>query len=193
MNLGFDRSKRQGQLLGNLLVGILLQKAHPNQSSIAGRESLQTVFDLRPLLQANHILLGCRSGRCRRRKTLVDRQLLLATTHVVNKGVAGYRVNPLSKGVIGIVAVETQIDLDEGLLQQVIGIFTRTGSLYKQAQNRIAVAVEEVLEGRVIPFECQLHQRTIFSNDIVGYLHTRRSLRNSSNPRKSDHNGLNRS
>ena len=75
--------------------------------------------------------------------------------------------------------MEVDVDLDEGLLQQVVGAVGASEPLHEEAVDGLAVAVEEVFEGDVVPSERQPHQFAVLGNDIVGYLHTRSSLRRS--------------
>ena len=84
--------------------------------------------------------------------------------------------------------MQVDVDLDERLLQQVVGIVDTPQPLYEKAVDRIAVTVEQVFEGPVVAFEHEFHQAPVFGDDIVGYLHTRSSRRSS-----ITHSGLSRS
>ena len=72
-----------------------------------------------------------------------------------------------------------QVDeyLDEGLLQQVVHIVGSAHALDEQAADRFVVAVEKVFKCRIVAVEYQRHQPAVVGYDIVGYLHTRLSLR----------------
>ena len=193
MDLCLDCSQRQGEFRGDLLVGVLLEEAHQDQLPVTGRQALEVVLDLRPLLEVDDALLGGRSARGRRREAVVDRQILLPAPHEVDEGVACDGVNPLSESVARTVAVEVDVDLDEGLLQQVVGIVRTPEPLHEQAVDRVAVAVEQILEGRVVAPERPGDQLPVFGYDIVGYLHTRSSRRSSMMRSAASHSGLNRS
>ena len=65
--------------------------------------------------------------------------------------------------------------------------------LHEQPVDGVAVAVEEVFEGRIVAFEHQLHQPPVVGDDIVGYLHTRSSLRISITLSAKAQSGLSRS
>lgn len=89
--------------------------------------------------------------------------------------------------------MQVDVDLDERLLQQVVGIVDTPQPLYEKAVDRIAVTVEQVFEGPVVTFEHEFHQAPVFGDDIVGYLHTRSSRRSSITPSRNAHSGLSRS
>ena len=89
--------------------------------------------------------------------------------------------------------MQVDIDLDEGLLQQVVGVVRSAEPLDEQAVDRVAVTVEEVLEGVVVALQHPSDQLAVRGYDIVVYLHTRSSRRSSSSPSAAAHNGLNRS
>ena len=76
--------------------------------------------------------------------------------------------------------MEIHVDLDEGLLQQVVGIFGIPRALQEEAVDGVAVAVEEVFERCRVAAEHQSGQLPVVGNDIVGYLHTRSSRRRQS-------------
>ena len=65
--------------------------------------------------------------------------------------------------------------------------------LHEQPVDGVAVAVEKVLEGVVVPLEHPVDQLTVFGYDIVGYLHTRLSRRSSIAPSAAAHSGPSRS
>ena len=84
---------------------------------------------------------GRRGGR---RETLVDRQVVLTAAHEVDERIAGDGIDPLSEGIVGAVAVQVDVDLDEGLLQQVVGVVHAAQPLHEQPVDSVAVAVEKV-------------------------------------------------
>ena len=151
------------------------------------------MLDLGPLLEADDALLRGRGRRGGRRETLVDRQVVLTAAHEVDERIAGDGVDPLSEGIVGAVAVQVDIDLDEGLLQQVVGVVHPAQPLHEQPVDSVAVAVEKVFEGRIVAFEHQFHQPPVLGDDIVGYLHTRSSLRISITLSAKAQSGLSRS
>lgn len=89
--------------------------------------------------------------------------------------------------------MEVDVDFDKGLLQQVVGIVHTAEPLHEQPVDGVAVAVEKVLEGVVVPLEHPVDQLTVFGYDIVGYLHTRLSRRSSIAPSAAAHSGPSRS
>ena len=89
--------------------------------------------------------------------------------------------------------MQVDVDLDEGLLQQVVGVVRAAQPLDEEPVDRFAVAVEEVFEGVVVAFEHPGGQLAVARNDIVGYLHTRSSRRSSRSRSSPSHSGLNRS
>ena len=105
----------------------------------------------------------------------------------------GDGVNPLSEGVGRVVAVDVDIDFDEGFLQQVVGVQGVVGALYEEPVYSLLVTLEKVFEGDVVALQYQLHERPVVGYDIVGYLHTRSSLRSSNSPSSRAKNGLSRS
>ena len=149
--------------------------------------------DLRPLLHADDALFGRRGRRWRRGEAFVDRQVVLAAPYEVDERIAGDGVNPLPEGIDGTVTMQVDVDLDEGLLQQVVGIVRTPEPLHEQAVDRVAVAVEQILEGRVVAPKRPGDQLPVFGYDIVGYLHTRSSRRSSMMRSAASHSGLNRS
>ena len=193
MYLGFHGPERQRELRRDLLVGVLLEKAHQDQLPVTGREAFEIVLDLRPLLEVDDALLGSRGVRRRGGETLVDRQVVLAAAHEVDERVARNGVDPLPEGVVRTVPVEVDVDFDKGLLQQVVGIVHTAEPLHEQPVDGVAVAVEKVLEGVVVPLEHPVNQLTVFGYDIVGYLHTRLSRRSSIAPSAAAHSGPSRS
>ena len=180
MDLRLDRAERQRQLDGDLLVGVFVEEAHADQPAVVLGQPGDAKFDLVALLRVDDALFGRGGVRGGRRKFLVDRQVVLPLAHVVDEGVAGDGVEPLPKGVFGAVTVEIHVDLDEGLLQQVVGIFGIPRALQEEAVDGVAVAVEEVFERRRVAAEHQSGQLPVVGNDIVGYLHTRSSRRRQS-------------
>ena len=56
-------------------------------------------------------------------------------------------------------------------------------------QTAICVAIEEVFEGHIIALERELYQGVVVGNDIIIYLHTRLSLRNSRSASSRFHSG----
>ena len=126
-------------------------------------------------------------------EAVVDRQVVLTPPHEVDEGVAGDGVDPLSEGVIGAVTVDVDIDLDKGLLQQIVGVVRTAQPLHEQTVDRVAVTVEKVLESGIVPFEHPIDQLPVLGYDIVGYLHTRSSRRSSMTHSAAAHSGLNRS
>ena len=111
----------------------------------------------------------------------------------IDEGVPGDGVNPLSEGVGRVVAVDVDIDFDEGFLQQVVGVQGVVGALYEEPVYSLLVTLEKVFEGDVVALQYQLHERPVVGYDIVGYLHTRSSLRSSNSPSSRAKNGLSRS
>ena len=89
--------------------------------------------------------------------------------------------------------MQVDVDLDEGLLQQVVGIVRPPEPLHEKTVDRIPVAVEQVLEGRVVAPQHPIDQFPVLGYDIVGYLHTRSSRRSSMTPSRAAHSGLNKS
>ena len=89
--------------------------------------------------------------------------------------------------------MQVDINLDEGLLQQVVGVVHPAQPLHEQPVDSVAVAVEKVFEGRIVAFEHQFHQPPVLGDDIVGYLHTRSSLRISITLSAKAQSGLSRS
>ena len=57
----------------------------------------------------------------------------------------------------------------------------------------LLVTLEKVFEGDVVALQYQLHEHPVVGYDIVGYLHTRSSLRSSNSPSSRAKNGLSRS
>ncbi len=193
VDLGLDRAERQRELRGDLLVGVFVEEAQHDQLPVAGRQPLEVVFDLGALLQVDDALLGRGARRDGRSEALVDRKVLLPAAHEVDERVAGDGVDPLSEGVAGVVAVEVDVDLDEGLLQQVVDVADAAQPLCEEAVDGVAVAVEEVLERRVVAREDELREAPVFGYDVVVYLHTRRSLRSSMRRSTSASRGSSRS
>ena len=89
--------------------------------------------------------------------------------------------------------MQVDVDLDEGLLQQVVGIVRTPEPLHEKPVDRVPIAVEKVLESRIIALEHKIDQIPVLGYDIVGYLHTRSSRRNSITPSIAVHSGLSRS
>ena len=77
--------------------------------------------------------------------------------------------------------------------QQVVGVVHAAQPLHEQPVDSVAVAVEKVFEGRIVAFEHQFHQPPVLGDDIVGYLHTRSSLRISITLSAKAQSGLSRS
>ena len=75
--------------------------------------------------------------------------------------------------------MQVDVYLYECLLQQIVRILGRGGALQEQPPNGVAVAVEQILERRVIAVEREFHQPTVVGDYVVGYLHTLLSLRSS--------------
>ena len=92
-----------------------------------------------------------------------------------------------------VVAVDVDIDFDEGFLQQVVGVQGVVGALYEKPVYSLLVTLEKVFEGDVVALQYQLHEHPVVGYDIVGYLHTRSSLRSSNSPSSRAKNGLSRS
>ena len=113
--------------------------------------------------------------------------------HKINEGVPRNGIDPLSEGEFTAVTVQVDIDLDEGLLQQVVGIVRPPEPLHEETVDRIPIAVEQVLESRVVPLERLRNQLPVVGYDIVGYLHTRSSRRTSVRASAAAHSGLSRS
>ncbi len=67
------------------------------------------------------------------------------------------------------------------------------GALYEKPVYSLLVTLEKVFEGDVVALQYQLHEHPVVGYDIVGYLHTRSSLRSSNSPSSRAKNGLSRS
>ena len=191
--LGFDCPQRQRELRGDLFVGVLLEETHQDQLPVAGCQPVEVLLDLRPLLEVDDALLGGRGARGRGIEAVVDRQVVLTTAHEVDERVARNGVDPLPERIVGTVTVNVDIDLDEGLLQQVVGVVRTAQPLYEQAVDGVAVTVEEVFESGIVPLEHPVDQLPVIGYDIVGYLHTRSSRRSSMTHSTAAHSGLSRS
>ena len=81
--------------------------------------------------------------------------------------------------------MDVDIDLDESLLQQVVGVAVAAQTLHEKTPDRLLVAVEQELERHGVAPDHPLGQRPVVRDDIVGYLHTRSSLRRFSTPSSS--------
>ena len=89
--------------------------------------------------------------------------------------------------------MDVDIDFDEGFLQQVVGVQGVVGALYEEPVYSLLVTLEKVFEGDVVALLYQLHERPVVGLDIVGYLHTRSSLRISITLSAKAQSGLSRS
>ena len=69
---------------------------------------------------------------------------------MVNKSVARYGVYPLPKGEVARIVAKVQVDLNEGLLQEVCRCIFVAKTLFKEAHQSFMVACEEVLEGVLV-------------------------------------------
>ena len=177
MNLRLDRSHRQVQLLGNLVVGVVLQKTHLEELAILRRQALDIVLNLSALLHTYQALLGRGSAGRRGREFFIDREILLTATLEVDVGIACDGIDPLPEGVVGRVAVQIDIDLDEGLLQQILRILHRGRALQKQTTYGIAISVEQILEGHIIPRKREFDQSAVVGDYVFGYFQAVVSLR----------------
>ena len=90
---------------------------------------------------------GCRRHRGFRRK--LYRDVVGAATQVVDERIAGYGIYPLPEGVLRGVIFKVDIDLQEGILQQVVGLGAAPRALLEESIYRLTVAREEVEDAQV--------------------------------------------
>ena len=180
MYLRLDRTEWQRELFGNLLVGELAEVAEFDQLAVARCHTVEVVLDAHPLLQADHALFGRGYGRSGGYGRVwgqgVNREILVAFAHEIDKGVASDGIEPLTKGVSAVIAVQVDEDFDKGLLQQVIDIADIAHTLQIEATYRLSIAGEEVLERAIIARKYPIDQLRIVGYDIILYRHTVSSL-----------------
>ena len=177
MNLRLDSTHRQMEFFGNLLVGVILQKTHHKKLAVLLGQRAYILLNLRALLYADKSIFGRRGTRNVRGELLINRKVILTAAFKVDVGIAGNGVDPLTEGRFRRVALQIDLDLDEGLLQQILGILHRCRTMQQQTAYSFAITVEEILKGDIITLQRELHQTLVVGDYVVGYFHAVESLR----------------
>ena len=179
MYLRFDRSERDVEFGGYLLVGVLLEETQFYQPPVTRRHVREVILELFAVLVVDDALFGrslvrrgidvsrpaCRGG--------VYLQVVAPFAHEVDEGVPRDGIYPLAESEGRIVFAEVEEDLDESLLQQVVGIVAvASRPVEVEFVDAVPIAVEKRLESYGIPVVGKGDELLVGEYDVVAYLHS---------------------